>query len=94
MLTLRYTDGVPSPYSGDRSPDDLSKYIEEHSSIYARAQLPVAPSEPQEVASSGFHRPNPDGVVVEVDEAGLEKATGEGAVLVDFYAPWCSQCVP
>lgn len=90
-LTHSYSDGHSTPYSGDRSLADLSRFIDEQSSTYARALLPNAPSQAQEVVASGFHRPNPEGQVAEVDEVELERLIAEGPVLADFYAPWCGQ---
>ena len=40
---------------------------------------------------TGFGRPNPDGKVLEVDEASLEMLIANGPVLAEFYAPWCGQ---
>ncbi|ORY27667.1 thioredoxin-like protein [Naematelia encephala] len=87
-----YSNGQPLPaYSGDRSYDDLAKLIDDQSTLYARGQLLDSKAE-QEVVSSGFGRPNPEGKVLEVDESGLEVLIGNGPVLVDFFAPWCAHC--
>lgn len=85
-----YKDGQPTQYSGDRSYEKLEEFIDTHSTEYARAQLPMAPSEPD--GTIGIRtRPNSEGRVVEVDEKELDGITRQGPVLVDFYAPWCSQ---
>lgn len=86
----RYKDGQPSQYSGDRSYDNLAEFIESSASEYASAQLPMAPSDSDSVTALRA-KPNPDGRVMEVDEAGLDSMIRQGPVLVDFYAPWCGQ---
>jgi thioredoxin-like negative regulator of GroEL len=84
-----YKDGQPTQYSGERTYEKLEEFIETHSSEYARTQLPMAPSEPD--GSVSRTKPNPEGRVMEVDEKELDVFTRQGPVLVDFYAPWCSQ---
>jgi thioredoxin-like negative regulator of GroEL len=86
----RYKDGQPTQYSGERSYEKLEEFIDTHSSEYAQAQLPMAPSEP-DVVSAPRTKPNPEGRVMEVDELELDKFIRQGPVLVDFYAPWCGQ---
>jgi thioredoxin-like negative regulator of GroEL len=87
---ILYKDGQPTQYSGDRSYEKLGEFIDTHSSEYAQAQLPMAPSEP-DVVSTPRTIPNQEGRVMEVDEKGLDAIMRQGPVLVDFYAPWCSQ---
>jgi thioredoxin-like negative regulator of GroEL len=87
---ILYKDGQPTQYSGERTYEKLEEFIETHSSEYARTQLPMAPSE-SEGGSVSRTRPNPEGRVMEVDEKELDVFTRQGPVLVDFYAPWCSQ---
>jgi thiol-disulfide isomerase/thioredoxin len=94
VLTFsRYSDGVPlQPYKGDRSYADLSKYIEEQSTLYARGQPgTVQSSQDAEVVSSGFGRPNTEGKVLEVGERELTVLKENGPILVEFFAPWCGQ---
>lgn len=91
LAPFRYSNGQPlPPYSGDRSYPDLSKWIDEQSTLYARGQL-LESNEEKEVVLSGFGRPNPEGKVLEVDEGGLDVLVGNGPVLVEFYAPRCAQ---
>jgi thiol-disulfide isomerase/thioredoxin len=78
-------------YTGDRSLADLSRWIDEQSTLYARGQLVTGDRHEEEIVLSGFGRPNPDGKVLEVDEAGLDVVVGNGPVLVEFFAPWCGQ---
>lgn len=87
---ILYKDGQPTQYSGERTYEKLEEFIETHSSEYARTQLPMAPSE-SEGGSATRTKPNPEGRVMEVDEKELDVFTRQGPVLVDFYAPWCSQ---
>ena len=92
-VCFRYSNGQPLPaYAGDRSYPDLSSFIENQSTLYARGQL-VDSNEEKEVVLSGFGRPNPEGKVLEVDEGSLDVLIGNGPVLVEFFAPWCSQSV-
>jgi thiol-disulfide isomerase/thioredoxin len=88
----RYSDGqLLSQYTGDRTYNDISTWIDEQSTLYARGQLLAGDQHEEQVLSSGFGRPNPEGKVLEVDEAGLDVLIGNGPVLVDFFAPWCGQ---
>lgn len=85
----RYTDGKPSPhYTGDRSYEELSKYIDEHAHTYAETILdPAVQSQEAFVIGPA----NSEGKVQEVDERGLEALKAEGPVLVEYFAPWCGQ---
>lgn len=87
-----YSDGQAlPPYNGDRSYEDLTRWVDEQSTSYARGQLSAHDQHEEEVVLSGFGRPNPEGKVLDVDEAGLDLMKGNGAVLVKYYAPWCGQ---
>ena len=90
---ISISNGQPLPaYSGDRSYSDLSNWIDEQSTLYARGQL-LESNEEKEVVMSGFGRPNPEGKVLEVDEGGLDVLVRNGPVMVEYYAPWCAQWV-
>ena len=91
MCLCSYSNGQALPaYAGDRSYSDLSEWIEDQSTLYARGQL-LESNEEKEVVLSGFGRPNPEGKVLEVDERSLDVLTGNGPVMVEYYAPWCGQ---
>lgn len=91
---MLYADGqLVGPYQDDRSFDSIADYIEDQAIPYARggaiSSSSTGPS--PEVAQSVLGRPNPEGKVIEVDEIGLATMESSGPVLVDFFAPWCSQ---
>jgi hypothetical protein len=79
-------------FEGERTLVELGKYIDEQATAYARGKaLNSDENDAQDVFSSGFGRPNPDGKVIEVTEATLDVLKSNGPVLLDFYAPWCTQ---
>ena len=78
-----------TPYNGDRTFEDLSKYIEEQSLTYAHEQLQSNEQAVEE--STTLATSNPEGKVVELDGDGFAAMRLAGPVLVDFYAPWCPQ---
>ena len=91
IYLLSYANGQILPaYAGDRSYPDLSQWIEDQSTLYARGQL-LESSEEKGVVLSGFGRPNPEGKVLEIDERSLGVLLGNGPVMVEYYAPWCGQ---
>lgn len=89
----RYNNGklVEPGYSGDRSYDHLSSYISEHSQSYAAKHLEALRSEDGSEAVFKATKPNPEGKVADVDEAGLKALREKGGVLVEYFAPWCGQ---
>jgi hypothetical protein len=87
----RYSNGklVEPNYSGDRSYDDLNKFIEDESAKYASTQLLKAPADDEAVFTTA--RPNLDGKILELGEDELKEIKGKGPVLVEYFAPWCGQ---
>ncbi|AFR98909.2 protein disulfide-isomerase domain [Cryptococcus neoformans C23] len=87
---IMYTDGKPSPhYTGGRSYEELSNYIDEHAHTYAETILDPA-GQSKEALLIG--PANLEGKVQEVDERGLDALKAEGPVLVEYFAPWCGHC--
>lgn len=94
---MLYADGKEvGEYKEDRAYPLLDAWIEAKALAYARGE-PLAETtteaEVEEQRPTQMSRPNPEGKVVEVDEAGLEALKTNGPVFVDFFAPWCSQLV-
>lgn len=78
-----------STYEGDRSHDDLSKFMDELSTNYARSLVLTAESV-EETRSGGT--PNPDGTVLELDPDSFHQIKDSGATaFIEFFAPWCGQ---
>jgi hypothetical protein len=91
---ILYADGKEiGEYKEDRAYPILDAWIEEKALAYVRGELGKATDEgePEEQRPTQLSRPNPEGKVVEVDEAGLEALKANGPVFVDFFAPWCGQ---
>ncbi|KAK1920867.1 thioredoxin-like protein [Papiliotrema laurentii] len=89
---MLYSDGklVEPSYAGDRSYDDLSNYITEHSNNYASQHLLKSPEQQDTVLTSS--RPNVDGKVMHVNEEELDALRAKGPVLTEYFAPWCGHC--
>ena len=89
----RYNNGklVEPSYVGDRSFDHLSTFIDEHSQTYAARHLEGERAEEGGEAVFEASRPNADGKVADVDEEGLKALREKGAVLTEYFAPWCGQ---
>ena len=84
----RYSDGVLQPsYGGDRSYEDLSRYIDNHATEYAE-HLAEAQEKVEELSTA---KANSEGKIQEVDEEGLEALKAKGPVLTEYFAPWCGQ---
>ncbi len=91
---ILYADGKEiGEYKEDRAYPILDAWIEEKALAYVRGELgkTVDEGEQEEQRPTQLSRPNPEGKVVEVDEAGLEALKANGPVFVDFFAPWCGQ---
>ncbi|KAK4688153.1 protein disulfide-isomerase, partial [Tremellales sp. Uapishka_1] len=85
-----YSNGTPLPaYTGDRVYDDLSAWIDEQSTLFAKG-LNDPSSDGDEVVL--VSKPNRDGKVALVDQIGLESFLSQGAAFVEFFAPWCGHC--
>jgi hypothetical protein len=99
-----YQNGVEiDQYTGDRSYDHLSTYIQDKSTVFARsfAQgiLDVEDEEDKdedrglEGKGGTVGVPNKSGISLVADEEQLDKLITQGPVFVKFYAPWCGQWV-
>lgn len=73
-------------YAGDRSHDDLAKFVDDAAAEYAKSAVESAPPSPD------APHLNPDGSVLVLTPDSFEKAIAEGPAFVKFYAPWCGHC--
>lgn len=98
---MLYKDGaLVEQYNNDRSYESLSGYIEDNAIAYARGDTVPAPVEgegegddliQETPRSETTARANPDGKIIEADEAKLAEVLRAGPAFVEFFAPWCSQ---
>lgn len=84
-----YVDGqFEEEYKDDRGYPILSQWIDDKATKYAQEAVLGLDANEEGRATK---LPNPEGKVVEVNEDALDMYKADGPVLVDFFAPWCSQ---
>lgn len=84
---MLFQDGKKiTEYSGDRTPDALSSFVDKQVAEYAQASTSTPGSSP-----SSPHL-NPSGSVLPLSSGTFEGALSEGPIFVKFYAPWCGHC--
>ncbi|CAE6365890.1 unnamed protein product [Rhizoctonia solani] len=72
-------------YSGDRTPDDLSSWIDKRVADYAQSSTSAS-------SSTSSTTLNPNGEVLILTPETFDKGLSEGPIFVKFYAPWCGHC--
>ncbi|BEJ11262.1 hypothetical protein CspHIS471_0106840 [Cutaneotrichosporon sp. HIS471] len=93
---MLYADGKEvGEYKDDRAYPLLDAWIESKALAYSRGEsLGANDTDSEDRQPDQLSRPNHEGKVIEVDEAGLEALKTNGPVFVDFFAPCCKKLRP
>lgn len=84
MLVLHQDGKRVGVYDGDRSYEDLTRYINDHVRDYVENS--------RRDSHSIAEAPNQSGEVQILDSSTFSGLISEGPVFVKFFAPWCGHC--
>ncbi|CAE6396609.1 unnamed protein product [Rhizoctonia solani] len=73
-------------YSGDRTYDDLSSWVDKRVADYAQSSTSTLSSTPSTTNL------NPNGDVLVLTPETFGKSLSDGPIFIKFYAPWCGHC--
>jgi thioredoxin domain-containing protein 5 len=79
-IIMYHNNGQSTTYSGDRTLQDLVKFVQGYSNSSA-----TNPEEPRAIA-------NPSGQVLELSPESFATIRSKGPMFVKFFAPWCGHC--